>query len=86
MRARLNTAAIRQKLHNYLEVATDKKVKAIYTIIEDEIEETKVEYSREFKAVLDTRYAGYKNGRAKMITADESKKRLAKILKGRRKK
>ncbi len=27
----MDTAAIRQQLHNYLEVADDKKIKALYT-------------------------------------------------------
>jgi len=31
----MNTIAIRQKLYEYIRVADDKKVKAMYTIIED---------------------------------------------------
>jgi putative addiction module component (TIGR02574 family) len=82
----MDTAAIRQKLHSYLEVADDKKVKAIYAIMENEIEETAVEYSEEFKKELDNRYTDYKTGKTKTITAEESKKRIQKILKsGRRK-
>jgi len=81
----MNTAALRQKLHNYLEVADDKKIKAIYAIMENEIEESAVEYSDEFKKELDRRYAEYKTGKAKMITAEESKKRIQKILKTARK-
>ena len=34
----MTTATIRQKLHNYLEVADDKKVRAIYTMMETEVE------------------------------------------------
>ena len=82
----MNTIAIRQKLHSYLEVANDKKLKAIYTMVEEEIEETEVGYTGEFKAELDKRYAGYKNGTAKIVTTTESKKRIAKILKAGRKK
>jgi hypothetical protein len=52
----MNTAAIRQELHNYLEVAEDKKVKAIYTMVQESIKESAVDYSKEFKAELDTRY------------------------------
>jgi len=76
----MDTTAIRQKLHNYLEVADDKKVKAIYTMMEIEIEETGIEYTDELKTELDTRYADYKSGKAKMISAEESKKRIQKIL------
>lgn len=77
----MNSAAIRQKLHSYLEVADDKKVKAIYAIMEAEIEESAIVYTEEFKKELDERYAAYKSGRAKMITSLESKKRVQKILK-----
>ncbi len=43
----MKTANIRQRLHSYLEVADDKKINAIYTMVEDEIKETIVEYSAE---------------------------------------
>ncbi len=33
----MTIAAIREKLHEYINVAEDKKVKAIYTMVEDEI-------------------------------------------------
>jgi hypothetical protein len=81
----MNTAAIRQELHNYLEVAEDKKVKAIYTMMQESIKESAVDYSKEFKAELDTRYETCKDGSAKMISAKESKSRLQKIIKSRRK-
>ena len=78
----MTTLAIRQQLHNFLEVAEDKKVKAIYTMMEGKIKESAVEYTAEFKAKLDKRYADYKSGKAKVITAEESKKRINRILKG----
>jgi hypothetical protein len=81
----MNTAAIRQELHNYLEVAEDKKVKAIYTMMQESIKESAVDYSDEFKAELDGRNESYKNGTAKMITAQESKKRIQKIINANRK-
>ena len=49
------------------------------------IKESAVEYTDEFKAKLDKRYADYKSGKAKMITAEESKKRIQTILKASRK-
>ena len=36
----MTTAALRHKLHDYLEIADTKKIKAIYTMFELEIEET----------------------------------------------
>ena len=82
----MDTAAIRQQLHNYLEIADDKKVKAIYTIIEKDIQENDFEYPDELKNELDKRYKQYKNGTAEIVTSSESKKRIEKILKADRNK
>jgi len=82
----MTTATIRQQLHSYLEVADDKKVKAFYTLLKGDIEESGVEYTAELKAELDSQYAEYKNGQAKMISSAESKKRIGKILKARKSK
>ena len=77
----MTTAAIRRKLHNYLEVADDKKIKAIYTMVEEEIKMGDVEYAPE----LNRRLAAYENGTEKIVTAAESKKRISKLLKGAKK-
>ena len=68
-------------MQNYLEVADDKKVKALYIMMEEDIKESNVEYSDELKAELDNRYASYKSGKVKMVTAAESKRRINNILK-----
>ena len=75
----MTTTAIRQKLANYMKVADDKKVKAIYALFEDEIEQDEMEYTEDFKKELDQRYAYYKNG-GKMISAAEANKQINKIL------
>lgn len=77
----MNTIALRQQLHQYVETADDKKIKAIYTIVQDEIGKSEVEYSEELKADLDRRYASYKKNPSSAITAAESKKRIHKLLK-----
>lgn len=82
----MDTSTIRRHLHNYLEVADDKKIKALYTIIENDIKENDFVYSDELKAELDKRYAEYANGPAEMNTASDSKKRIEKLLKPERKK
>jgi len=78
----MNTTSIRQQLHSYLEVADDKKIKAFYTLMKSDIEESGVEYTNELKTELDSRYNSQKSGKSKMITATESKKQINKILKG----
>lgn len=77
----MNTTAIKQELHNYLEVADNKKLRAIYTMVADDIKESGAEYSEDFKAELDKRYADYKSGKAKLVTPVEMKKRIQKSLK-----
>ncbi len=76
----MNTNTIRQKLHSFLEVADDKKIKAIYSMIEAEIEDSSEDYSAELKAELDKRNDNYKLNRSKIITPQESKKRIQTIL------
>jgi hypothetical protein len=80
----MTTAAIRQQLHSYLEIADDPKVKAFYTLMKQDIDESCVVYTPELKAELDSRYSDYKNGKTKMISSAESKRRVSKILKTRK--
>jgi adenylate kinase family enzyme len=77
----MTTLAIRQKLHNYLELADDKKVKALFTMIETEVEEKNSQFSDDLKIELDKRYEAYKNGNMPLLSPEQSKKRLLKILK-----
>lgn len=78
----MNTTTIKEQLHNYLEIADDKKLKAFYTMVEDEIIRTSVSYSEEFKRELDNRVNQYLNGQ-KMVTPSEINKRLQRIRKKR---
>jgi hypothetical protein len=76
----MKTAEIRKQLHDYLEVADDKKINAIYT---NEIRETMVEYTPELKSVLDSRVNYYLKG-GKMVSAAEMNKRLQFLRKKRK--
>ncbi|HEU4551433.1 MAG TPA: hypothetical protein VFS25_01300 [Chitinophaga sp.] len=73
----MNTAAIRQKLYEYIRVADDKKVKAIFTMVEDEVNE--ISNWQEDKAVVDDlnrRSAALKNGTDKGTSWEDAKKRI----------
>lgn len=78
----MNTASIRKQLHDYLEIAVDKKLKAIYTMVEDDIIASNEEYTEEFKAELDRRVEYYLSG-GKIVTPTEMKKRLRTARKNR---
>lgn len=78
----MDILALKDKLHQFLEVAEEEKLKAIYIILEDAINNVKVEYSDEYKAELDRRVSYYLNG-GKMITPFEMNERLATIRKQR---
>jgi putative addiction module component (TIGR02574 family) len=62
-------------------VADDKKVKALYASMKNEIEESRVLYNDELKAELDSRHTAYKSGKTKPVTEQQSKRRIAKLLK-----
>jgi hypothetical protein len=81
----MRTAIIRQKLHQFIETAEEKKVKAIYALLEDDIVQDEWEYTDEFKADLDRRFAYYKSG-GKMVSARDANKQINELLKKGKKK
>jgi hypothetical protein len=69
----MKTVDIRQKLHHYIETAKDKKVKAIFAMVEEEIEETSDYWEdKEFMAELEKREATYQNGKASVFTVTQA--------------
>lgn len=80
----MTTAAIRSKLADYIRVADEKKLKAIYIMVEDEINDAgPVNYTPALKAELDRRVANYLDG-GEMVSAAEMNKRLQSIRKKRK--
>jgi hypothetical protein len=74
----MTTVAIRKKLVDFLKVADDKKVKAMYALLEDDIEK-ELEYSPALKKQLDAGVAHYKKG-GKTISAAAADKAIKKLL------
>jgi hypothetical protein len=70
----MTAASIRKKIENYLQVADVKKIKAIYTLLQDEIEHeepiTIKQYNQELKEAEDE----YSTG--EYITNEEMKKQV----------
>ena len=68
----MTTGTLREKLYDYIRVADEKKLKAIYTILEDEItEETEWWKNKSFTDELDKRYAAWQTGEEKAFTPEE---------------
>ncbi len=78
----MTTATIRAKLANYIRIADEKKLKAIYIMVEDEINDAEpVNYTPSLKSELDRRVAHYLDGGKMVSPAD-----MNKWLQGMRKK
>ncbi|TFF34845.1 hypothetical protein [Mucilaginibacter psychrotolerans] len=68
----MTTTAIRERLYEYIRDADDKKVEALYVILEGEIVQG-YDWSedKEFVAELDEEYKRYEDGVDKGITLEE---------------
>ncbi len=78
----MKTEQIKQRLHRYIETADEKKLKAIYTIVEEEIEETSDLWKdEEFVAELEHREKKYLNGNSKTHSIQESVGRAREAVK-----
>ena len=75
--------ALKEKLHEYIDHADEKKVKAIYTLIEDNIEETGYVYDEETINMLEERRGDYLKSKVKGHTVEESMAFKKKELKKR---
>lgn len=75
----MTTAQLKQQLHDYIDHAEETKLKAIYTLLEGEIEDN-YSLSEEQRLELDRRYDDYKNGIGNLYSWDEVVKITDKIL------
>jgi hypothetical protein len=62
---------MRKKLTEYLQIAEDKKVKAMYTMVEDEIEAGV--WNKEFVEELERREKSFLDGSARMYSLEEAR-------------
>lgn len=78
----MKTKELREKLHNYIETAHEKKLKAIYTMVEEEIDETSDFWEDEgFVAELERREKEYLSGVSKTYTLKETITGVNKVIK-----
>jgi hypothetical protein len=80
----MTIAAIREKLHDYINEADEEKVKAIYTLVEGEIiPGPHWANEEEFIADMDERVRRYDEGIDRGYTWDEVEASLAELKKSR---
>jgi hypothetical protein len=73
----MTTATIRKRLVDYIKIADDKKVEAIYTLLEDQIvPEGHWSEDEEFVAELDERVRRYEAGIDPAFSIEEAKSSL----------
>ncbi len=70
----MTTTVIREKLHDYIDIADSKKLEAIYSMIEDGVlENVGVWENEEFLNEFDRRFEELESGKVKGITLEELK-------------
>jgi len=76
----MTATAIREKLYDYIRIADDKKVKAIYMMLEDEITE-QIEWwkDKDFTDALNKEFAAWKSGKDKGYTLAEIEESVTNI-------
>lgn len=76
-----NTALnIRHKLFDYIRVADDKKLNAIYNLLEDDIEQTSEWWKdKQFVSELDRRFHALENGADKGFTVSQLQQSIDKL-------
>ena len=78
----MDTAELRQKLHHYIEIAEEKKLQAIFSMVETDIEEAYNYWDDEdFVAMLQEREQAYLSGTSKLYTLNESALRAREAIK-----
>ncbi len=80
----MTIAAVKEKLHEYIDHADDKKVKAIFTLVENDIEQD-YEFTDGEMAELDRRWDDYLSGKSKSYTLEGAKEKLNKYIANKQK-
>lgn len=76
----MTNAAIRHKLYDYIRVADDKKLNAIYNLLEEEIEQTREWWKdKQFTQKLDRRYHALENGTDKGMSVEQLEETINKL-------
>ena len=77
----MGAIAIRERLQDYIKTADDKKVKAIYTMIESDLEKALWHTNELLLDAWDNDYKDYKNGKEAGYKLNEVEKHFSKKVK-----
>ena len=76
----MSNSTIRHKLYDYIRVADDKKLHAIYNLLENEIEQTNEWWKDKLVTLeLDNRYQALENGSDKGFTIEQLERSVSKL-------
>jgi hypothetical protein len=81
----MRTSEIRERLIRYMRIADDKKVKAIYTMVEDEMDTSANDWDEDFVKELEQRSRSMANGTAKTYSWEETRAAARQRLKSLKK-
>lgn len=76
----MTTIGIRRTLHEYIRFADEKKIKALFTIIEDEINQKRNLWTKEFAGEMKRRSHGLSSGKVKGSSRENVRKKVQAIL------
>lgn len=75
-----SSLSIRHKLYDFIRVADDKKLAALYHLLEDDIRQTQAWWEDQtFTRDLDERYEALEKGTDKGVTIDELESSISKL-------
>lgn len=77
----MTTASIRRSLQEYIRFADEKKVKALFTIVEDEIKQKSNIWTKEFTDEMKKRATDFSSGKVKGNSRQNVQKKVNAILK-----
>lgn len=69
----MNTAAIRQQLHEYIEQVNDKKIEGLYLFVEDEINQYHMSLTEDQINFLDQERGKHLKGDSRSYSREEAK-------------